>query len=109
MALTKGKHNIAEIEGMRCSVIENGATQERSQFLKELLIFNGYEVKMEKEKAKDGSVLDTYVIGLTDILFNAMIVVYEKKLVRKDGLTVTPAYWNQWSKQETIPYWRVQL
>ena len=109
MALTKGKHNIAEIEGMRCSVIENGATQERSQFLKELLIFNGYEVKMEKEKAKDGSVLDTYVIGLTDILFNAMIVVYEKKLVRKDGLTVTPAYWNQRSKQETIPYWRVQL
>jgi hypothetical protein len=108
MALTKGKHNIAEIEGMRCTVIETGVAQERTEFLKTLLVFNGYEVKIEKEKAKDGTELETFVIGLTDILFNPMIVIYEKKLFRKDGLTVTPAYWNQWPGEDTLPYWKIQ-
>ncbi len=108
MALSKGKHIIAEIEGMRCSVVETGVTLERAEFLKNLLVFNEYEVKMEKEKAKDGTELETFVIGLTDIFFNPMIVVYEKKLSRKDGFTVTPAYWNQWPEEDTLPYWQVQ-
>jgi len=108
MALTKGKHNIAEIEGSRCTVIETGATLPRAEFLMSLLKFNGYEVKMEKEKAKDGTELETFVIGLTDVLFNPMIAVYAKKLTRQDGLTVSPAYWNQWPDQEALPYWQVK-
>jgi hypothetical protein len=108
MPLLKGKHIIAEIEGVRCTVVETGTTPERAEFLKNLLVFNGYEVKMEKEKSKDGTELDSFVIGLTDLLFNPMIVVYEKKLVRKDGLTVTPAYWNQWPEDDTLPYWKLQ-
>ena len=108
MALSKGKHTIAEIEGIRCTVIETGVTPERAEFLRNLLVFNGYEVKMEKEKAKDGTELESFVIGLTDLLFNPMIVVYEKKLVRKDGFTVTPAYWNQSPNGDTLPYWKVQ-
>ena len=108
MALNKGKHNIAEIEGIRCTVIETGAGKERAEFLTNLLGFNGYDVKVEKEKAKDGTEPGTFVIGITDILFNPMIVVYEKKLIRKDGLTVTPSYWNQFVDQDTLPYWQVQ-
>jgi hypothetical protein len=108
MALTKGKHNIAEIEGIRCTVIETGTTPARAEFLKNLLTFNGYDVKMEKEKAKDGTEPGTFVIGLTDILFNPMIAVYAKKLKRQDGLTVSPAYWNQWPGQDTLPYWQVK-
>jgi hypothetical protein len=108
MPLSKGKHNIAEIEGTRCTVVETGVTPERAEFLRNLLVFNGYEVKMEKEKAKDGTELETFVIGLTDLIFNPMIVVYEKKLVRKDGLTVSPAYWNQWPEDNTLPYWKLQ-
>ena len=65
MALSKGKHNIAEIEGIRCTVIETGATRERAEFLMNLLVFNGYEVKMAKEKARDGTELESFVIGLT--------------------------------------------
>ncbi len=108
MAILKGKHIIAEIEGTRCTVVETGAALERAEFLKQLLVFNGYEVKLEKEKAKDGTELDTFIVGLTDILFNPMIVVYEKKLIRKDGFTVTPAYWNQIPEHDTLPYWQVQ-
>jgi hypothetical protein len=108
MALAKGKHNIADIEGIRCTVVETGLTKERAEFLKELLVFNRYDVKMEKEKAKDGSESGTFILGLTDLLFNPTIVVYEKKLFRKDGFTVTPSYWNQWPESDTIPYWQVQ-
>jgi hypothetical protein len=108
MSLQKGKHNIAEIEGIRCTVVETGVSGERAEFLKNLLSFNGYEVKMEKEKGKDGTALETIVIGLTDMLFNPMIALYEKKLIRRDGLTVTPSYWNQISDQDTLPYWKVQ-
>jgi hypothetical protein len=108
MALTKGKHNIAEIEGVRCTVIETGINETRGEFLKNLLAFNGYDVRMEKEKAKDGSPLESFIIGVTDILVNPMIIVYEKKLHRNDGRTVTPAYWNQWPEDHDLPYWQVQ-
>ena len=109
MAILKGKHIITEIEGIRCTVIETGATLERSDFLKRLLGFNKYEVKMAKEKAKDGTELDTFIIGVTDTLFNPVITLYEKKLFREDGLTVTASYWNQRPEQDSLPYWKVQL
>lgn len=108
MALIKGKHNIAEIEGTRCSVVETGLSPERVTFLKELLEFNGYSVKSEQEKAKDGTLLETYMIGTTNILFNPMIVVFQKKLFRKDGKVVSQAFWNQWPDQWELPYWQVQ-
>ncbi|HNY01758.1 MAG TPA: hypothetical protein PKG48_04185 [Bacteroidales bacterium] len=108
MPLLKGKQTIAEIEGIRCSVIETGISPERATFLKDLLAFNGFEVKLEKEKAKDGTELETFVIGVTDILVNPVITLYEKKLRRKDGQVVTPAYWNQWpAAGDSLPYWQV--
>ena len=109
MALNKGKHSIIEIEGVRCSVVETGLTENRALFLKSLLQDNGYEVKMEKEKAKDGSPLDTLVLGVTDILFNPVIKVYAQKLHRQDKHIVTQAYWNQWPVNPDLPYWMVTL
>ena len=108
MAALKGKHTVLAIEGVPCTVIETGASQERIGFLKELLSFNGYEVKTEGEKAKDGSVLNTFILGITDIIFNPTVVVYQKKLFRKDGMAVSPAYWFQWPDQWDLPYWQVQ-
>lgn len=108
MAALKGKHTVAGIEGVPCTVIESGASPERTAFLKELLSFNGYEVKAETEKAKDGSILNTFIIGITEITVNPTVVLYEKKLFRKDGEAVSPAYWYQWPDQWDIPYWQVQ-
>ena len=107
MALTKGKHNVIEIEGVRCTVIETGLSESRALFLKELLVLNHFDVKMEIEKGKDGSPLGTYVLGVTDILFNPVIAVYGHRLLRKDGHSVNPAYWNQWQEDPDIPYWMV--
>lgn len=52
MPLNKIKHAIAEIDGVRCSVVETGATEERAAFLKELLDHNNFFVKVAEEKKK---------------------------------------------------------
>lgn len=108
MALSKGKHNIVEIEAVRCTLVETGVSSERMDFLKNLLIFNRYDVKTEPVSLKDGSLTNTFVIGVTDILFNPMIAVYQKKLFTPNGETVSPAFWNQWPGQVNIPYWQVK-
>ena len=51
--MLKGKHAVVEIEGIRCTIVENSASDERIKFLKEVLEFNGYETRTEKEKAKE--------------------------------------------------------
>jgi hypothetical protein len=107
MAPLKGKHQVAEIGGTRCSVVETGVPEARKAFLTGLLEGNGYTVKSDQEKSKDGTLLDTYIVGVTDLLFNPVIVIYQQKLVRKDGFPVTPAYWDQKSAQTDIPYWQV--
>jgi len=109
MALNKGKHIVAEIEGVRCTVVETGLSENRAAFLKELLIHNGFTVKCEKEKAKDGSLLETTILGVTDLLFNPVISVYQHRIMRKDGKEATPAYWNQWPADQDLPYWQVVL
>jgi hypothetical protein len=109
MAINKGKHSVVEIEGVRCSVVETGLIEDRALFLKKLLEDNGYEVKMEKEKAKDGTPMETMILGVTDILFNPVIRLYAQKLYRKDGHVVTLQYWNQWLVDPDIPYWMVTL
>jgi hypothetical protein len=107
MASLKGKHQVAEIAGTRCSVIGTGVSEARKAFLTGLLEGNGYTVISDQEKSKDGSPLDTYIVGVTDLLFNPVIVIYQQKLVRQDGFLVTPAYWDQKSTQTDIPYWQV--
>jgi len=107
MALNKGKHVVAEIEGIRSTVVETGLNETRCLFLKEVLQKNGFDVKMEKEKSKEGTPLETWILGVTDLEFNPMIRIYEQKLLRADGHPVTPAYWNQWAVDPDLPYWMV--
>ncbi|MBN1199728.1 MAG: hypothetical protein JXA23_10280 [Bacteroidales bacterium] len=107
MAL-RGKHNVAEIDGVRCTIVESGIGKERLDFLSDLLSYNGLEVKTEQEKDQDGNLLETFLLGVKDILFNPTIVVYEQKLFRKDGEVVTATYWEQKKSDTEIPYWQVR-
>lgn len=103
MALNNGKHLVEEIDGVRCSVVEKGASQPRVDFLKKLLELNGYVVKTESE-AESG----TFKIGVTDLLFNPVVDVYKRHLKSFTGHKVTPAYWLQLSDKETeaeVHYW----
>jgi len=104
MALNKGKHIVKEIDSVLCTIVESGVTGERMNFLRELLEFNKFEVKVEEEKT-EGSDTITYTVGVTDLVFNPMIAVYERSLMRKDRQKVSPAYWNQQKEEiENIPY-----
>ena len=104
MALTKGKHIVEEIEGVRCTIIEKSILEPRMRFLKDLLELNKLEVKVGVEKKDDSP--DTFNVGVTDIIFNPVIAVYDSSLKLKDGRVVTPAYWNQETTKILPFYWR---
>lgn len=107
MPLNKGKHNVGEVDGIRCTIVETGISHERAGFLKDLLEFNGYEVKIQEEISDPPADQKTFTIGVTDIVFNPVIAVYEKSLLTRDHKKVTPAYWNEWDEPKNIPYWLV--
>ncbi len=99
---------VTEIAGTRVSVVESGVTEARKEFLTTLLQQNRYSVLSDPEKGKDGSPLGTYVVGVTDLMFNPVIMVYGQRLYRPDGNVVTPAFWEQKDSQTGIPYWQVE-
>jgi len=120
MALNKGKHIVKEIDNVLCTVVESGISLERINFLKGLLEFNKMDVKSEKDEAKAkveakgeaeakaeakiAPQVDTYTIGVTDLVFNPMIAVYENSLKRPTGEIVSPSYWNQQTETPGLPY-----
>jgi hypothetical protein len=100
----KAKHIVEEIKGIRCTIVEKGATADRVDFLKKLLEFNKFEVIISEEAPVEGSpVLST--IGVTDLVFNPVIAVYESSLLTPDGKKVSPAYWNQYTTDSADEYW----
>ena len=104
MALNKGKHIVEAVDGVRCSLVETGASKERVDFLKKLLELNGYEVKVVAENEE----ATTFKIGVSDLIFNPVIDVYQRRLKSFTGKRVTPAYWLQQSDSETeseVNYW----
>ncbi len=105
MTLLKGKHVVKEIEGVRCSVVEDGTTKERVEFLKEILEHNGHEVRSEEIPPKEEGGEITYIIGVTSMLFNPVIAVYQRMLKTKDGRKITADYWNQKTTEIEPNYW----
>ena len=51
MAINKN-HEVEELEGVRCAIVERNVSPERTQFLKELLELNGYKVIVVKTPVK---------------------------------------------------------
>ena len=107
MPLNKGKHNVGEVDGVRCTIVETGISHKRAEFLKDLLEFNKFEVKIQEEVSDPPADQKTYTLGVTNIVFNPVIAVYEKSLLTKENRKVTPAYWNQTGIEQNIPYWLV--
>lgn len=102
MGLTS-KHIVEEINGIRCTVIEKGISKERVAFLKDLLEFNKLEVVVA-ESAEEGAP-SSFTLGVTDIVFNPTIAVYEMSLKTRDGKSVSPAYWEQYTTEIVDEYW----
>lgn len=100
----KAKHIVEEINGTRCTVVEKGATAGRVDFLKKLLEFNQFEVIVADEAIVEDSPA-LFTIGVTDLVFNPVIAVYEMSLKTSDGKKVSPAYWNQYTTECIDEYW----
>jgi hypothetical protein len=105
MALNNAKHIIGEIDGVRCTIIETGATLERIAFLSDLLSFNKLDVKDLKEVSASQEEESKYTIGVTDLIFNPVFAVYERQLMNREGTAVTPGYWKEECTECDPRYW----
>ena len=105
MAL-EGKHSFGSIGDTRVSFIEKKIEEDRKEFLSRLLEHNGFEVLVDEEKRKNPEDPQLYTVGVTDITFNPVIWVFERKLRTFDGRKVTPAYWNQLTEDTKPQYWQ---
>ena len=104
-SLTIAKHQIGEIDGIRCTIVESGITRKRMEFLRGLLTFNKLEVKVKEDAPAEGSGETLYTLGVTDIIFNPVYAVYERSLLSPDGTVVTPAYYRQMEGDTSVLYW----
>jgi hypothetical protein len=105
MALNNAKHVVTEIDGVRCTVVESGATLDRVAFLSDLLQFNNLEVKEMQEVSETPGEEHKYTIGVTDLVFNPVFAVYEKQLKTREGSFITPGYWKQECTECDPRYW----
>ena len=104
MVINNAKHIVAEIDGVRCTIIETGASLERAAFLRDLLEFNNLEVKELTENAEPDSIRK-FTIGVTDLIFNPVFAIYERQLKTREGTFVTPGYWKQECVDCDTRYW----
>jgi len=128
MAINKN-HEVEELEGVRCAIVEKNVSPERTQFLKELLELNGYKVIAVKTPVKapppapapaaqdpnapappppppPPPAPETYTVGVTNITFNSVNAIMGRLLKTKNGHAVTLAYWHQKEaiSHDDVPY-----
>lgn len=108
--INKGKHIEKEIDGTRVRVVEDAATPERVEFLTRLLEHNGYTVLAEEVAAKppaegEQPAPPKWMVGVTDITFNPVVYVYQRRLRTLEGHHVTPDYWNGVTSDAEPNYW----
>lgn len=101
----KAKHIVEEINGIRCTIVEKGVTNNRVDFLKNLLEFNKFEVLISEEKRETEEAPVLFTLGVTDLVFHPTIAVYELSLKTPDGKRVSPAYWEQKTTDIVDEYW----
>ncbi len=99
------KHEFGKIGDTQVTFVEKGVSVERMKFLKELLEFNKFEVITEEvpEKEKGGGV--TYNVAVTDLIFNPVIWVYDRKLLTPEGKIINEDYWMQRNTDCKPQYW----
>ena len=110
--LNKGKHIEKEFDGVRVRIVEDNADKDRMEFLKQLLEHNGYEVLVQEVVPKPPPPEEepveqepTWMVGVTDIIFNPVVYVYQRRLKTLEGQHVTPDYWNQVTSEAEPNYW----
>ena len=128
MAINKN-HEFEELGGVKCAIVEKNASQDRVDFLKTLLEYNGFtvivvasppakvaaappaapntaETSVQIPEQLPPPASESFTIGVTDVTFNPTNAIFGRLLKTKDGRIVTLAYWQQKESvaQDEIPY-----
>jgi len=102
-----GKHMFGSIGEQRVTFVEKKITAERLDFLKQLLEVNGFEVLVDEDKRKSEEDPQLYTIGVTDMVFNPTVYIFQRRLKTLDGNhIVNQEYWNQISEDPKPQYWK---
>ena len=117
MAINKN-HEFEDLEGIKCAIVEKNASQQRVDFLRNLLEYNGYKlivVESPPPKATaapaEGAalvpVIPGFTVGVTDVMFNVTNAIFGRALHTRDGHIVTLAYWQQKESvsSDEVPYY----
>ena len=99
------KHEFGKMGEQLVTFVEKGVTAERMNFLKDLLEYNKFEVLTEEVPAKEEDGELTYNVAVTDLVFNPVIWVYDRKLVTPEGKIVNEDYWMQRNSDFKPQYW----
>lgn len=103
----EGKHSFGAIGDQRVTFVEKKIAEERKEFLKTLLEVNGFEVIIQEEKRKSEEDPQLYTVGVTDMVFNPTVWVFQRRLKTIDGeRIVNQDYWNQVSEDTNPEYWK---
>ena len=103
----EGKHMFGSIGEQRVTFVEKKITVERLDFLKQLLEVNGFEVLVNEDKRKSEEDPQLYTIGVTDMVFNPTVYIFQRRLKTLDGKhIVNQEYWNQISEDPKPQYWK---
>ncbi len=112
MAINKN-HEFEDLDGVKCAVVEKNASQERVDFLRSLLEYNGYTlvvVPSPPAKVAATAVPDavpapvaapSFTVGVTNVMFNVTNAIFGRALHTPNGHVVTLAYWQQ---KETVSH-----
>ena len=123
MALNQN-HTFEDLDGIKCSIVEKNCSEQRLAFIKDILEHNKFKViavasappKAAPKPAVEGEPAPepapappaTYTVGVTDVSFNLINALFNRELLSKNGVVITPAYWKQ---EEAAPvegswYWK---
>ena len=100
------KHEFGHLGDTFVSFVEKGVSEDRMNFLKELLAFNGFTVLTEEEAPAEGETEKKYTVAVDDPLFNPVIYIYDRRLKTPEGKFVNEDYWLQINKDFMPQYWR---
>lgn len=109
MSTLSGKHTFGELAEKRVTFVEKGVSKERADFLDTLLKHNGFEVVISEDKKKSEDDPTLYVVGVTDMVFNPTVWIFQRRLRTLDGRKVNQDYWNQKSTKTSPQYYESTL
>lgn len=117
-------HTFEDLGDVKCAIVEKNCSQQRVEFLKQLLEFNKFQVVVVKSPppkaapkpaavaegetpAEAPPAPETFTVGVTDVTFSPINAVFNRELKTPKGAVVTTAYWKQedTATKEDFWYW----